>query len=192
MIGIDRSYLKTLKIARENNEAKDFRHLEGWKDIKKVTALGLYRQGKISIALAMRFNAKLPDHLAALESGKITLDDLIKAGVDLHRIESYRKQRETKTGILTAKIEQASRKIMASVIVRNGQVIRTVEHKQEIKKPSAQEIAVAVAVASSKAREKARIESLKTAKSGFEVKLSTQEQAELIARVNSKGQAIIK
>ena len=186
----DLNFNKVLESAHANGEAKDFRHLDGWRDIRKVTAKGLYRDGKIGVALAIQHGAKMSDHLAAIDSGKVNINDLINAGVDLHRLESYRKQQLTRSEHKvngTVKTEN----VVASCIIRNGQVSRTVESKAA-RQPTAQEIEVAIAVAQAQAREKARKVAAKVREKGITVKLSAEEQAALIARLNGKGQQVIK
>jgi Tfp pilus assembly major pilin PilA len=192
---MDKHYTEVLKAAQASGEAHDYRHLEGWRDARKTTVRDLYHQGKISVALALRAGARPTDHIRALESGHVTVQQLLDAGVDLHKLEIVRNrmmgQVTSKAAKVAAAIEAAKPKV-AMVIKRKDGAAKVVMSGTVERKPTAQEVAVAVALANVKAREKERKDREAKAKHGFEVKLSAQEQAALLARLQSKGQPVVK
>jgi hypothetical protein len=187
----DLNYNNVLTLARESGEAHEVRHLPGWRDIRKSTAIGLYHEGKISVQTAINNGAKLKDHLIAVESGKVSVQDLIAAGVDLHKIDKVRKERNTKAEAKASRPTATATKVIASVTIRNGQVVKTIE-KAMIRKPTAQQVEVAIAVANSTARAKAKAAVDKIKERGGEVKLTDQEKIALLARINAKGVIAIR
>jgi Tfp pilus assembly major pilin PilA len=182
----NKRYDELLKKAHQTGDYNQVRHLPGWRDIRKSSAVYLYRNGKLDVKAAIKYGAKIPDHLAAFEGGHVKVEDLIAAGVDIRRMDSYRKQQATKAGI-AHEVAVKSERVIASVTVKsaNGQV--KVMASKPVHKPTAQEIAVAVAVANSQAREKARLAAAKVRERGVEVTLSEQEKAALLARLNAKS-----
>ncbi|KKK83593.1 hypothetical protein LCGC14_2791810 [marine sediment metagenome] len=51
-------------------------NLDGWRDVKKAELKRLYRRGKVSVQLALRFNATMGDHVAMLEAIVLPIDQL--------------------------------------------------------------------------------------------------------------------
>jgi len=56
------------------------------KAVKVAILRAMYTQGKLTLAQAVAI-AKPSDHGKAIASGKVTIDALVKAGVDLHACE---------------------------------------------------------------------------------------------------------
>jgi len=71
------------------------------KAVKVAILRAMYTQGKLTLAQAVAI-AKPSDHGKAIASGKVTIDALVKAGVDLHACEvAY--NRATGNGKVSAK-----------------------------------------------------------------------------------------
>lgn len=192
---MDKHYQEVLKAAQASGEAHDYRHLEGWRDARKTSIRDLYHQGKVSVALAIRAGARPTDHIRALESGKVTVQQLIDAGVDLHKLEIVRNrmqgQVQAKDAKVAAAIEAAKPKV-ALVIKRKDGAAKVVMSGQVPHKVTAQEAQVAAALVMAKMREKEWKDKAAKGKHGYEVKLSAQEQAVLLAKINAKGQPVLK
>ena len=166
-------------------------HVAGAKDAHKSTIIGLYREGKVSPELAMRYGAKPGDHAEAMLHG-ITLDQLANAGVELKRVQNgqARDKGRIQAGVYHAQVEAAKlapKRMM--VIKRAGGECKTVMSAPVPRLPTAHEAQVAAAVVSAKLRERKLKESQAMRKEGFVTKLSAQEQADLEARNTAKGPA---
>ena len=164
-------------------------HVAGARDARKVTIIGLYRAGQIIPSLAIKYGAKMADHVEAVRNG-IAIEDLAKAGVDLRRMESSRVQQMGRDVAKAARIEAQiiAAKPKAMMILRKGngqaQVVKSGNAPSHT--PTAQEIQVANAVAMAKRAAKAKADREYAAKHGVIVTLSADDRAAMIARMQAK------
>jgi hypothetical protein len=179
--GKSKNYELLLTQARAKGEVKQVRHLEGWRSVKKTSLLYLYTQGKVSVQLAMKYKPTAKHHLAALDTGKISINDLVKVGVNLQNLENYRTRR---LNFVNRAVKNAEKVIVASkVMVKNrfGETI-SCEVKTKIR-PSQQQVAVAVAVAQAEERARAKKASARVRERGYEVQLTEAQKVELMQKL---------
>lgn len=163
-------------------------HVQGAKDARNVTVIGLYRNGLCTPALAMAHGAKMKDHVEASKHG-ITVEAMVAAGVDMRRMESSHAQQMGRDTAKAAKIEQAviAAKPKTMLIVRKGngqaQVLRSGPVTHE---PTLHELAVAVACARANKAAKAKKDREYAALHGVKVTLSPEDQAAIMARMQAK------
>jgi hypothetical protein len=170
-------------------------HVEGARNPRKTTIIGLYRDGSIAPALAVKYGAKMADHVEAVKHG-VKIEDIIAAGVDMRRMESSRVQQMGRDVAKAEKLEKAAElakpKTMMMVRKANGQsvVLKSGAVKsvaQGTATPTAQQVAVAVAVVMARKMEKAKAAAVYDRNHGIAVKLTPQEQEALLARNQAKG-----
>ena len=171
--------------------AHEYRHLQGWRDIRNAETIRMYVAGKgITVAQAIDHGAKPKDHLAALKAGGVKAEDLIAAGVDLQSLQraEERQIRSLQRQIAKAQEIQVKAKSEApkTMAVIAGRTVLTGQARQ----PTAHELQVAIAVQISEnaARDKAKRDA-KGIK-GFEVKLTAEEQQALMATLTPKAMVI--
>jgi hypothetical protein len=169
-------------------------HVAGARDARRSTIIGLYRDGKVTPALAMQYGAKPGDHAEAMKHG-VTLEALAAAGVEIKRVQNGQNRNEGKIAAAEAAklaaIEAAKPKV-AFMVRKAGGASKVVMTAQAKVVPTAQQAAVAVAVVMAAKAAAAKKDREAKGKKGFEAKLSVKEQEELIKRNAAKdGQAYI-
>lgn len=192
-------YQRVLRSARENGDGHDYRHLGGWRKTGKAEIIRLYRQGKVAVSLAIAAKAKPKDHLAAIDSGKVNVMDIIKAGIDLEKLEHARTKLESQKTMTPEKLARELERLQAEnaalraqdarasvvVVTGAGQVAEVVAPKVE-RQLTVQEKAVARAMFESEERAKAKKKAELHGKRGFVVQLTDTERQAIIDRNNAK------
>ncbi len=170
-------------------------NLDGWRDVKKAELKRLYRRGKVSVQLALRFNATMGDHVAMLEACGTNerwnerLLELGEAGVNLVRLETHAQRKASRQADHGAKVEQAkhdAKPRVAVVVKRVGQVPTCRLTGKAQAKPTLQQLLVAEALANAILRTKAKKANGARAKKGFDVKVTADLEAQLLARHASR------
>lgn len=207
-------YRRILKDARIKAEAEGkelgYRHLDGWRACKRNTIVDLYIRGKCSVVQAIAAGARPIDHLEAVSNGHVSLDDLIDAGIDIHKLETVRKQVLGRLGhkVMSEKdattIEQARAVREAQLKAKNMPKTMCVVKKGDktmaikmLNKPlTKQQIEVAEAMVRHAQMEKLRKQlaaaKAERAKLNLVSALTPEEIAEIAARNENKGKLIIK
>jgi len=164
-------------------------HVAGARDLRNVTAIGLYRNGLCSPVVAMQHGAKAGDHLEAIRHG-IALEQCLAAGVNLQQLQRC-EARVTGKGVA-----QTDRKVKAEIAARpktmlvvrrsNGQAKVLKSGAAPVAGPTPHDVAVAMAVAMANKAAKAKHDREYAAKHGVTVTLSADEQKAMIARFAGK------
>ena len=188
----DREYNKILATAQQSGDVREYRHLQGWRDIRNAETIRLYVAGKgISVVQAINHGAKAKDHLAALKGGFVKPEELIAAGVELQDLQRAEERQIRKlmrqiaaVKAATARIEADKPKVIAVIAgepVVSGAVKPMTAHELQV--------AIAVQLSENAARDKVKREA--KGKHGFEVAL-TEAERQAITKAHIPKPMVIK